>query len=130
MLPRPPLFSYRPPEDGEELDVETMEKDKWRMLHELRQKRKKLMREANPYHSLKVPPPPLPPMFQTRFLFQSRRKHRYWRRHLYKGKTFFYQKETGPAEPTVDEEQKLSEAFDQQLPEAITDDTATDATAY
>jgi len=109
VLPRPPLFAYRPPEDPEELDSETYEPDKWRMFHELRQKRKKLLREANPFAGLKTPPPPLPPMFQTRF--HSRRKYR---RRFFKGKTFFYQKPDGA------NDEKLTEAFDQQLPDAIT----------
>ncbi len=101
------------------------EKDKWRMFHELRQKKKKLMREANPFINLKIPPPPLPPM-RPRLMFQSRRKYRYWqkRRHLFQGKTFQF---TKPAEeqpnPTQndDEQQKLADTFDQQLPEGIVD---------
>jgi len=90
ILPRPPLFAYRAPEEEEEDPcLEMQEKDKWRMFHELRQKKKKLMREANPFINLKIPPPPLPPM-RPRLMFQSRRKYRYWqkRRHLFQGKTF------------------------------------------
>ena len=71
ILPKPPLFLYEPlnsqddqltlrDEKEEDPCTELHEKDKWRMFHELRQKKKKLMKEANPFASLKIPPPPLP----------------------------------------------------------------------
>ena len=69
LLPKPPLFLFEPIGSEEEIKVEKdedieeiPEKDKWRLFHDLRQKKKKLIREANPYQNAKIPPPPLPMM--------------------------------------------------------------------
>ncbi|CDW72909.1 snf2 family n-terminal domain containing protein [Stylonychia lemnae] len=96
-LPKPPLFpdwseyqgqSHKSEGSEDDKIEENLNQNKWKMFNQLRQKKKQILKEQNPYQTIKIPPPP--PMKQMGMFNRRRRmKFKHWlrRRRYYKGKT-------------------------------------------
>ncbi|TNV86910.1 hypothetical protein FGO68_gene11858 [Halteria grandinella] len=149
ILPKPPLFLYDedvenvPQDDQNEYDQaveesmrELQERDPQKVFYEIKQKKKRLIRETDPTRYMKLKPPPLPQM-RPRIMHHMnrgfrrhnkrwRKKYARWRRHLYEGgKTLVVNEpqQTTIKEATEREEEDNGDEEEQQEPEEEDEET-------